>query len=262
MNIDRRQFLALIPAAASAAETPSGQPAIIKQVDIIHHSHTDVGYTDLPSVTRDLQKRYLDAAIDRCASDPHFRWTAEAILTVEDWWRASSPARRQQFISLIRAGRMDVTALPFNQTPFQNAEQWRQMVNWLPDALWRDLQVRVAMQDDVNGFPRAGAMRLLDKGVKHLLMGINADSGGPPFRRPSAFWWKMPDGRRMFVWLGDHYGTAYSYFEAQNWLRGGRATMTELGPPRPGDVLKTSEQELRTSHRHFLSRLAKLEKDG
>lgn len=262
MNIDRRQFLALAPAALSAAQTPAAQPAVIKQVDIIHHSHTDVGYTDLPSVTRDMQKRYLDAALDRCLADKSFRWTAEAILTVEDWWRASSPARRQQLISMIKAGRMDVMALPFNQTPFHNAEQWRQMVNWLPESLWRDFQVRAAMQNDVNGFPRAGAIHLLDKGIRHLLMGINADSGGPPFRRPSAFWWRMPDGRRMFVWLGDHYGTAYSYFEAQNWIRGGRGSVTELGPPRPGDVLKTTEQALQISHRHFLERLAKLEKDG
>ncbi len=262
-RFNRREFLACLPAAISAsAQTPASQPAVIRQVDIVHHSHTDVGYTDLPSVTRDMQKRYLDAALDRCLADVHFRWTAEAMLTVDDWWRASSPARRQQLVSMIRAGRLDIMALPFNQTPFHNAEQWRQMLNWIPDPLWRDLQPRVAMQNDVNGFPRAGAMRLLDKNIRHLLMGINADSGGPPFRRPSAFWWKMPDGRRIFVWLGDHYGTAYSYFEATNWIRGGRATVTELGPPRPGDVLKTSEQALQASHQHFLGRLAKLEAAG
>jgi hypothetical protein len=263
LMLDRRRFLLTLPAsfALSAADIRPEQLRI-RTVDIIHHSHTDVGYTDLPSITRDMQVRYLDAAIDACAANPQFRWTCEAILTVDDWWRASTAARRAAFVAQIRAGRMDVMALPFNQTPFQNAEQWRQMLAWLPDSVWRQLEPRAGMQNDVNGFPRAGALRLLDKGITHLLMGINADSGGPPFRRPSAFWWKMPDGRRMFVWLGDHYGTAYSYFEPKNWIRGGRGSMTELGPPRPGDFMRTDEQSLRAAQSHLLTRLAKLEADG
>lgn len=76
------------------------------------------------------------------------------------------------------------------------------------------------MQNDVNGCPRAGAVQFLNRGIAHLLMGINSDSGGPPFRRPSAFWWRMPDGRKLFVWLGDHYGTAYAYFEPKGWQHG------------------------------------------
>lgn len=261
--IDRRRFLLSLPASlALYADDPRPEQLRIKRVDIIHHSHTDVGYTDLPSVTRDMQVRYLDAAIDAARANPQFRWTCEAILTVDDWWRASTPARRAEFVSLIRDGRMDVMALPFNQTPFQNAEQWRQMLAWLPDSVLRELEPRAAMQDDVNGFPRAGAMRLLDKHISHLLMGINADSGGPPFHRPVPFWWKMPDGRRMFVWMGDHYGSAYSYFEPKNWIRGGRGSMTELGPPRPGDFMRTDEPSLRACHRQLVSRLAKVEAEG
>ncbi len=261
--LDRRQFLAVLPAslAFSAVETPP-KPAHIRRIDIIHHSHTDVGYTDLPSVTRDLQKRYLDSAIEACETRPGFHWTAEAILTVDDWWRDRSSAQRERLVSMIHSGRMDIMALPFNQTPFQNAMQWDQMLSWVPEDLWRTLNPRAAMQNDVNGFPRAGAIRLLDRGIHHLLMGINADSGGPPFRRPSAFWWRMPDGRRLFVWLGDHYGTAYSYFEAQNWIRGGRAENTALGPPRPGDVLRTDEESLRKAQAQLLSRLARLESEG
>ena len=30
-------------------------------------------------------------------------------------------------------------ALPFNQTPFLNGLQWRQMMKWIPAGLWRSL---------------------------------------------------------------------------------------------------------------------------
>ena len=60
------------------------------------------------------------------------------------------------------------------------------MLHWLPDELWNHVRPRVAIQNDVNGFPRAGAMALLDRDVPYLLMGINATNGGPPV--------EMPDG--------------------------------------------------------------------
>lgn len=245
---------------ASAAQTDGLK---IRHVDIIHHTHTDFGYTDMPSVVRDLQVRYLDAALQTCLDDRRFRWTLEGTVALDDWWRGAPAARRSDLLRMVRSGQMDVMAMGFNQTPFQNALQWRQALDWLPPDLLRAVNPQAAMQNDVNGFPRAGAMLLLDRGIRRLLMGINPDSGGPPFQRPSAFWWKMPDGRRMFVWLGDQYGTGYGYFEPGGWQRGqARAADATLGPPRAGDILRTDEASLRADQAYLRERLRKLEASG
>ena len=245
--LTRRQFLVASPAGAGLVRAAAGQTGLsILHVDIVHHTHTDVGYTELPAVVRGLQKRYLDVAVDTCHSDPGFRWTVESLLGLDDWWRASSPARRLQLTALVQAGRMDVMGLPFNQTPFLNARQWRQMMSWIPGAVWRSMNIRAAMQNDVNGFPRAGAMALLDHGIHRFLMGLNPDSGGPPFRRPSAFWWKMPDGRRLFVWLGEHYGSVMAYLKAA----------------RQGDRMLTDEPSVRAAHGDFVKRLAAIQSEG
>lgn len=245
--MNRRRFL--LNGGAATAILPYAQAAPlsrIRVVDIVHHTHTDIGYTELPSVILDLQVRYLDAAIDCCRNDGNFRWTVESLVTLNNWWRRSAPARRDILAGMVQAGRMDVMAMPFNQTPFQNAAQWRQMMNWVPPELWRRLDIHVAMQNDVNGIPRAGAMALLDRGVKHLLMGINSDSGGPPFYRPSAFWWKMPDGRRIFVWLGEHYGSAMNYLKAA----------------REDSRMFDDEQHVRAAHAEFTRRISTIEADG
>ena len=262
--LSRRQLLMSVPVVAGLeAQEPAPVPTRIRTVDIFHHSHLDVGYTDSPSVARDMHKRFFDAALDTCLRDKRFRWTAEALLVVHDWWRTSSGQRRSQLLELVQSGRVDIMALPFNQAPFLNADQWRRMLSWAPEELWRQWNPRAAMQSDVNGFPRAGAVRLADKGIRHLLMGINADSGGPPFKRPSAFWWKLPDGRRVFVWLGEHYGTAFQRFEGKMWRRlSGRGGETSLGPPRPGEVLATDEQSLRSAHRNFTAWLKQLGAEG
>jgi hypothetical protein len=245
--LSRRQFLAAAPAGAAlvqAAAPDAGSP--IRHVDIVHHTHTDVGYTALPAVVRDLQKRYLDIAVDACRHDPGFRWTVESLLGLDDWWRASTPARRLELTGLVQVGRMDVMGLPFNQTPFLNSRQWRQMMAWIPDSVWRSMNIRAAMQNDVNGFPRAGAMALLDRGIQRFLMGLNADSGGPPFRRPSAFWWKMPDARRLFVWHGEHYGSVMAYLKAA----------------REGDRMLTNEARVRAAQADFVKRLDVIRAEG
>jgi hypothetical protein len=138
------------------------------------------------------------------------------------------------------------------------------MLHWLPEDLWQRVHPRSAIQNDVNGMPRAGAVALLDRGVRRMFFGINAESGGPPQKRPSAFWWKMPDGRRMFVWLGDAYPDGYSYFEPNSWRRGPvpQASDTLYRPPRPGEILATDDASMRKSHRHVIERLGRLEASG
>ena len=233
----------------------------IQHLDLVHFCHSDYGFTDHPIVCRDLQRRYIDIAVDAVLAtrdDPgekRFCWTAETTLAVDDWWREASPPRRDDFLRAVASGQLDIAALPLNQTPTLNGRQWQKLVHWLPEDLWQGIRPQSAIQNDVNGMPRAGAMALLDRGVSRLFMGINSESGGPPRPRPSAFWWKMPDSRRMFVWLGDSYPDGYSYFEPDSWRRGPcpEASDTRYRPPRPGEILATDEGSLRTAYGYVVS---------
>ncbi len=249
--------------------SPAEEPAI-RKLYFVHFSHADVGFTDQPSVCRELYRRYLDVAVDaalesrRGTGERQFFWTVESTIALADWWEKATAARRKDLLRAVRSGQMDVAALPFNQTPFLDAAQWRTMLDWLPPEVWRAVEPRVAVQNDVNGMPRAGAVALLDRGVTRLFMCINSDSGGPPLARPGAFWWRMPDGRRMFVWLNDSYPNGYFYFEPHEWRRGPvpQAADTRYRPPRAGDFLRTDEASLRAAHRHCLERLRALKAGG
>jgi hypothetical protein len=185
----------LLVGVALRAANPA-QP--VREILLVHFTHTDIGFTDHPVVARELQRRYLDIALDAAIAtrnrppSARFYWTTEAASTLDEWWREQTRARRALFLECVRAGQIDVTALPFNNTPFLNREQWDTMVNWLPERLWTQSHPKVAMQDDVNGFPRAGAQVLLKRGIRLLWTGINSDSGGPPSPAPAAFWWKAP----------------------------------------------------------------------
>ena len=199
----------------------------IRQLDLIHFSHTDYGFTDHPAVCRDLQRRYLDIALDTALATRHlpeearFRWTAETTVAVDDWWQAASPARRKQFLKAVRAGQIEVTALPLNNTPFLDRDQWQTMTHWLPEELWQEFKPQTAVQNDVNGFPRAGRQGAArPRRALPVHRHQRATAAAPPLPRLTAFWWKQPDGRRLFVWMSLSYGDGFFFFETEEWRRG------------------------------------------
>jgi hypothetical protein len=245
-------------------------PLRVRTIDILHFSHTDVGYTDQPSIARELHGRFLDIAIDAALKTQdrppasRFHWTAESLLPVDDWWRAASAARRKDLLRVVRSGQIDVGALPFNVAPLLDAREWDAAVDWAAEDLRRAAAPAVAIQNDVNGFPRAAAMRLLDRGVRHAFVGINPYRGGPPFPRPAAFWWRMPDGRRLFVYLAEHYGMGLNYFHEGEWRTAWspRARDGLHRPPRPGEILGSDETSVRKAHARCVEQLRRLEAGG
>src|SRR3972149_4287417 len=110
----------------------------IQHIDLVHFCHSDYGFTDHPTICRELQKRYIDIAVDAVlatAQGPEenkFYWTAGMTIAGNDWWRQASATRRDEFLRAVASGQLDITALPLNQTNTLNRRQWEKLVHWLP----------------------------------------------------------------------------------------------------------------------------------
>lgn len=197
------------PSPPITAPTP-----VISEIYLLHHTHTDVGYTHPQPVFWELQRRIIDQAIDLCeqtADAPEasrVRWTCEVTWTVLHWL-SRAPARQvERFRALARAGQLSVGALPVHLSPCANLPQFAHGLRAL--RLLREelaVPIRTAVSHDVNGQPWPLVDLLLDSGVEALFMGINIHSGGFPYQRPRWFHWQGPDGRRLPVHNGTHYNT-------------------------------------------------------
>ena len=243
---------------------------MIEHIDITNLSHYDIGFTDHPLVCRRMASRIIDQALDLVdssntkGSPPRFCWTCESNNAVREWWQEAAPGRRDQFLDAVRAGWIEICAMPFNHGPTMDARQWRCCARWLPEDLRQAVQPRTVVQSDVNGFPRAGMIAMMDAGAEFLWMGINRDTGGTPVPQPSAFWWEMPDGRRAFVWNSTQYQNGYFLFESAEWRHCPvpAAADGRYRPPRRGEILDPSEEGLQRAHEVCHKLLGQFQDEG
>ncbi len=187
----------------------------IETIYLIHHSHTDIGYTHDQPIIWDLHRRFIDAALDRCERDADgdadhtFRWTVETTAMLMHWLRSASDRQVARFVDLARAGRIEVTAMFLNVTPLMDVDQ---LVETLaPLRIIRDelgLPVRHAMNSDVNGQNWPLVDVLLDAEIDAFSMATNIHFGGSPLAWPNAFHWQGPSGRSILAWNGWDYGFA------------------------------------------------------
>src|SRR5215213_4058169 len=174
----------------------------IDTVYLVHHSHTDVGYTVDQPIVWELHTRFIDEALDLAEkyaasnSDGAFRWTVETTSVLQRWLQGASPRDIERFIAMERAGRIEVTAMFANITPLYDTDQLIESFQILRK-LRSDygFNIRYAMNCDVNGENWPLVDLLLDLGIEGFTMAINSHYGGPLLPRPQVFNWQAPSGR-------------------------------------------------------------------
>jgi alpha-mannosidase len=191
---------------------------MIREILLLHHTHTDIGYTHEQPIVWELNRQFIDDALDEidrtadwdAASRPI--WTCEVTETLRHWQRTTTPENVARFRRAAAAGRMSGCAMPFNFTPMLGVPQFVRSLAHLPE-LRRDLGLKfnVALNHDINGLPWTMVPLLLDAGVEMVMMGINVHFGGFPLHRPLFFRWIGPDGRSIIALNGEHYGMFQRY---------------------------------------------------
>ncbi len=182
----------------------------VKEILVVHHSHTDWGYTTHQSQIGEKHLGFLDAAVRLCQEsrerddDLRYRWCCESAWVVRDYLRRRSRQEHDAFLECITRGEIEVAALPLQPTPLADARTIRATLALLDDLRGEGIPVSVALGCDINGLSWPWADALLDHGVETLCMAMNFVCGGG-MPRWSAFQWKTPSGRQLLCWQGTHY---------------------------------------------------------
>lgn len=182
----------------------------VNEILVVHHSHTDWGYTTHQSIIGETHLRFIDQAVELCRKngsrddDLRYRWTCETSLVVHQYLRERSPRHRRAFMKCIEAGDIEVAALPLHPTPLANARTIAGALEILKDLRKEGVPVSVALGGDINGLSWPWADALLDADVTALGMAMNFVCGAG-MKRWTPFQWKSAQGRLLLCWQGTHY---------------------------------------------------------
>lgn len=181
----------------------------IKTLYVTHHSHTDIGYTDLQERVIDTQVDYIRTVL-RIMAQPEnqdFRWNCETLFCVEQFLDRCAPQEREAFFSLAREGKIGLSANYLNFCDLVDCETYDRRLAALQDCFTREgAPLRTAMMADINGISMGYRDAMLRHGVAFLLANIHCHHGMYPlYQNQTAFWWENAAGQRMLVWNGEHY---------------------------------------------------------
>lgn len=184
-------------------------------VHVIHHAHTDIGYTDRQEVIGRAHADYIRQAIaisEAAHTGQHpewesFRWTCETHWGVEQFLLRSTEQEKASLAQAVRRGDIELTGNYLNMTELIDGRPLREALQ-RAQVFSRSLGATAdaAMTADINGYSWGYAQCLHDAGVRRLLSCVHTHHGMyPAARTQTPFWWETQGGERLLVWIGDHY---------------------------------------------------------
>ena len=181
----------------------------IKTLYVIHHSHTDIGYTDLQERVIAIQVNYIKTVVGmmRKPEFSDFRWNCETLYCVEEYWRRASEEDRADFARFVKEGKIGISANYLNFNEIVDCDIYKDRLNrWENRLKTYGTDIHTAMTADINGVSMGYRDAMIDNGVKFLFMNVHCHHGMYPlYQNQHAFFWENAAGKRLLVWNGEHY---------------------------------------------------------
>ncbi len=183
------------------------------RIDLVQHTHTDIGYTRPQTEILPEHLRFIDYALDYCdqtddfPEEARFRWTCETSWAVREYLNSRTPDQIARLKKRVNEGRIELTAMFFNMSEVIDEGSYAAYLHPVRDFHEAGLPVVTAMQNDINGAAWCLADYFSKIGVRYLTMGQHGHRALKPFDKATSFWWESPAGNRVLAYRADHYNT-------------------------------------------------------
>lgn len=181
------------------------------QMNLVQHTHTDIGYTRSQMEILAEHLRYIDYALDYCdATDNYpdaakFRWTCEVSWAVNEYLKSRPAKQIERLKKRVKEGRIELAAMYLNFDELPDEQTLAASLAPLKRFRKEGLRTELAMQDDVNGIGWCFSEYFADAGVKYVNMGTHGHRALICFDKPTVFWWQSPSGKKVLTYRAEHY---------------------------------------------------------
>ncbi len=197
------------------------KPVAYRTIYLLHHSHNDIGYTDIQTEVEKKQWANLDRAVglgDSTKNYPpgsRFKWCSEIMWAVESYYDKASPEKKEAFREAVKSGRIELDGLFANElTSLCGPEELDRLLE-AGRRISRECgtELTSAMITDIPGWSWALVPALANSGVKYLSLGTNRDARMGNILKvwgDKPFYWVSPSGEeKVLCWM---HGEGYSLF--------------------------------------------------
>ncbi len=176
------------------------------EIHVQNFTHTDIGFTDLPSrVVRGYQEA-AKSIIDFCRQTANFdegskyKWNVETGYWLENALKGMDKNELHEFRELVKSGFIEITPLYVAHTSEFNDEETliRSMYFAFRFAKECGVKIETAMASDVTGQPWILPQILLKSGIRYFSTAVNSTMAkAPKLERP--FYWQAADGSKIML---------------------------------------------------------------
>lgn len=181
---------------------------------LIHHSHTDIGYTDYQEKIEMHHIYYLKEVID-ILDEIHsgktewkgYKWNCESFWCVEKFLENADDHYRNAFIKYVKSGEIGLSGNYLNLTELVDSYVLNSTLKRCAELMSKyGVTMDSGMTADINGYSWGYSDVLYENGIENLLSCIHTHHGYHPlFKKQTPFYWQTPKGNKVLVWNGDHY---------------------------------------------------------
>lgn len=189
------------------------------EVHMVHFSHHDVGYSDMPADLFVEHAGFMEDVLGFCEEtadwpeDSRFRYLAEQAWSVLPFVENRSRGVVERMAHFVRRGQIEIGALYGNQ--IQELCGHEEMIRLLYPSfrLKRELGIEItsAQHNDIPGFSWGMASTLAGAGIKYFAAALPAwyfvdvhpcwdENAVLPIHLPGAHRWEGPDGESVLYW--------------------------------------------------------------
>ncbi len=182
---------------------------------LIHHSHTDIGYTDYQEKLEMYHVDYIRQVLNILTdidegNNPDcegFKWQCENYWQVENFYKTATEDEKRAFERYLKEGRIGLSGSYLNLTELVDADVLNSRVRKVK-AFGENIgaEVTSAMAADINGYAWGTPDVMAENGVLHMFTALHPHHGMFPMNHnPSYFMWEGPKGNKVLMFVGEHY---------------------------------------------------------
>ncbi|HVI44256.1 MAG TPA: glycoside hydrolase family 38 C-terminal domain-containing protein [Chitinophaga sp.] len=205
-------------------------PVTHRTIWLIHHAHTDIGYSHIQPEVVKIHNKNIDDALEQIERTKHFspearfKWNVESLWAVENYLSQASPSQKEKFIRAVKAGGICLSALYANiLTGLSEPEELFHYTDYAARLRKQyGFDINSAMISDVPGYTWATVTAMAHGGVKYFSSGANESDRIGHFLKEMGdrpCWWVSPSGQdSVLFWAA---GKGYSNWHGWQYIKAG-----------------------------------------